>query len=114
MKKTISRDFSIKRNRISVTPRNKLDSILDKQKNILNVSRKDFETKRLSQIKENFNKFLTIGSSELKEYSDFFKELDKIHKDTIDELKKEYGWIQDKTQTTMSMDSIEENVFIDE
>lgn len=111
MKKTISRNVSIKRNRISITPHNKLDSILDKQKNILNVSRKEFETKRLSQIKENFNKFLTIGSSELKEYSDFFKELDKIHKDTVDELKKEYGWTK---ETTMSLDSIEENIFIDE
>jgi hypothetical protein len=57
------------------------------------------------------------GSAELKEYSDFFKELDKIHKDSFEDLKKQYNWncfsSKDQQQIT-SLDSIEENVFIDE
>lgn len=42
--------------------------------------RKAFEEKRYNHIKENFNKFVAIGNSEIKMYTDLIKELDEYHK----------------------------------
>jgi hypothetical protein len=51
--------------------------------NPVSVSRKRFEAKRGVSLKENLNKLLVIANADIKEYGDFFKELDEIHKKEV-------------------------------
>jgi len=51
-------------------------------KNITNI-RKEFEKSRSLILKDNVNKLLAIARSDVKEYSDLFKELDNVHKESI-------------------------------
>ena len=43
-------------------------------------ARKTFEKKRMTSMKENFNKLVAIATSDTKELVDFVKELDELHK----------------------------------
>lgn len=43
-------------------------------------ARKAFEAKRMSSLKENFNKMVAIANADAKELVDFVKELDELHK----------------------------------
>lgn len=77
----------------------------------ITFDRKEFEAKRTAHIKENFNKFLVIGSSELKDYSDLFNELDKKHRDYFNKIfnKKELT----ENKNTFDDDS-DEDIFKDD
>jgi hypothetical protein len=67
---------TIIKTRVSITP----ICSAKKPETPINVTRKNFETKRTASLKENVNKLLLIAASDVQEYSDFFKELDVIHK----------------------------------
>jgi uncharacterized membrane protein YjjP (DUF1212 family) len=77
----------------------KISCSSEKKESSISISRKQFEKKRNISLKENVNKLLIIASSDLKEYSDFFKELDEIHK-------KEINKIIDKVKNKSSESSI--------
>jgi hypothetical protein len=51
--------------------------------NPVTVSRKRFEAKRGVSLKENLNKLLVIANADIKEYGDFIKDLDEIHKKEV-------------------------------
>jgi hypothetical protein len=59
-----------------------------KPPNPVQKARKTFEKKRGDSLKENVNKLILIANKDIKEYGDFIKELDEIHKK---ELKKRRG-----------------------
>ena len=81
------------------------------QVNPVTVSRKRFEAKRGASLKENLNKLLVIANADIKEYGDFIKELDEIHK-------KEVNVFIDKVKTggpassTSSPEDEGENIFV--
>ena len=52
----------------------------------LSEASKAFRIKRVQTIKENLNKFIMLGSSDIKEVSDHIKELDLLHKEAIEGL----------------------------
>ncbi len=58
----------------------------DKKENPITVARKAFEKKRAVNAKENLNKVLRVADSDLKEYFNFFKELEEIHRKEFLEL----------------------------
>lgn len=43
-------------------------------------ARKAFETKRMASLKENLNKIVAIATADVKELTDFVKELDDLHR----------------------------------
>lgn len=61
----------------------------DRKENPITVVRKAFEKKRAVNAKDNLNKLLIVADSDLKEYANFFKELDEIHR-------KEFATLHDK------------------
>lgn len=80
-----------------------------KKESPISISRKQFEKKRNVSLKENVNKLLAIASGDVKEYSEFFKELDDIHKKElgqfIDKVKANFS----KSQETSVIDEDDEN-----
>lgn len=50
------------------------------RKNKIVDARRSFEKRRLVSVKENFNKLVMIATADVKELSDFLKELDDAHK----------------------------------
>ena len=76
-----------------------------KKENPVQKARKIFEKKRGDSLKENVNKLVAIANKDIKEYGDFIKELDEIHKK---ELKKDK-----KPTNTDSMDESGENIFLE-
>lgn len=85
----------------------------EKKVNPINVTRKNFEKIRSESLKDNFNKLMVIASSDIKEYSDFFKELDEIHKKELsqlaDNLKEQFSKSQPSSVTVID----DENIFVD-
>lgn len=77
----------------------------------ITFDRKEFEAKRTAHIKENFNKFLIIGSNELKDYSDLFNELDKKHRDYFNKIFNKKESIENKSTFD---DDNDENIFKDD
>lgn len=71
--------------------------------NPVTVLRKRFETMRIARLKENFSKIAHIGNIDIKDFSDFVIDLDKIHKDEIEKIK--------VSLTTESSNDTDENVF---
>jgi hypothetical protein len=47
------------------------------------AARKAFEKRRMTSVKENFNKLVVIATADAKEVTDFLKELDEIHKKAL-------------------------------
>lgn len=77
-----------------------------KKSNPITVSRKNFEQKRTKSLKENFNQLLLIANSDIREYTDFIKELDELHRN-------EFKGIVDKFKTPKEEDEeTEENIFV--
>jgi len=100
----------IKNSRVMVKPQ----CSSEKKTNPISVSRKNFEKTRSESLKENFNKLMVIASSDLKEYSDFFKELDEIHKKELgqlaDNLKEQFS----KSNSSSAVKVIDdENIFVE-
>ena len=87
----------------------------EKKINPVSVTRKNFEKTRSESLKENFNKLIVIASSDIKEYSDFFKELDEIHKKELsqfaDNLKQNFSKSNSSSSSVKVID--EENIFVD-
>ncbi len=52
----------------------------EKKENPITVARKAFEKKRAVNAKENLNKVIRVADADLKEYGNFFKELEEIHR----------------------------------
>lgn len=81
--------------------------------NPINIARKRFETKRVVSLKENINRLIAIANSDVKEYGEFFNELDDIHKKQFTEV---FDHIKDKIPTGASKSSdksSEENIFLE-
>jgi hypothetical protein len=80
----------------------------------INVARKNFEKKRVSSLKENVNTLLTIANADVKQYTEFFKELDELHKK---ELKQFVDKVKSREVVASSSDiketSEEDNIFLD-
>ncbi len=79
----------------------------NKKENPVQKARKVFEKKRGDSLKENVNKLIAIANKDIKEYGDFIKELDEIHKK---ELKKDK-----KKTTTETIESVDDsdNIFLE-
>ena len=45
-----------------------------------------FRIKRIQSIKDNLNKFMILGASDVKDVSDHLKELDLLHKEAVEGL----------------------------
>ena len=45
-----------------------------------------FRIKRIQSIKDNLNKFLILGATDIKEVGDHLKELDLLHKEAVEGL----------------------------
>jgi alanyl-tRNA synthetase len=86
----------------------------EKKVNPVNVIRKNFEKIRSESLKDNFNKLMVIAASDIKEYSDFFKELDEIHKKELsqlaDNLKEQFSNSNPSSPVKVIDD---ENIFVD-
>lgn len=78
----------------------------------INVARKNFEKKRVSSLKENFNTLLSIANSDVKQYTEFLKEIDELHKK---ELKQFVDKVKprDVTSSDLKETSEEDNIFLD-
>jgi hypothetical protein len=74
--------------------------------NPVTALRKRFETMRIARLKENFSKVANIGSTDLKDFSDFVKELDQIHKDEFSKTKTSLT-----TENLVGSDDADENIF---
>lgn len=72
-------------------------------------ARKTFETKRMVSLKENLNKIVAIATADVKELTDFVKELDDLHKKEL---------MPGKSKTTdesvAEEDQSDENIFAKE
>lgn len=53
------------------------------RRNRIADARKAFEKRRLVSVKENFNKLVMIATSDVKELTDFLKEIDEAHKQEL-------------------------------
>ena len=91
-------------------------------KNISNI-RKEFEKTRSNTLKDNVNKLIAIARSDIKEYSDLFKELDDVHKESINNFinqvknyvndnksSKKTSGVKDSSDSTE--ESQDENIFL--
>ena len=71
-------------------------------------ARKAFETKRMASLKENLNKIVAIATADVKELTDFVKELDDLHR-------KELMPGKSKTEeSVVDEDQNDENIFVKE
>lgn len=72
-------------------------------------ARKAFETKRMVSLKENLNKIVAIATADVKELTDFVKELDELHKKEL---------MPGKSKATEASveeeDQSDENIFVKE
>lgn len=77
------------------------------------VARKRFEAKRGVSLKENLNKLLVIATADIKEYGDFVKELDDIHRKEVKELfnKAKSSVVGDSAESVAEEEG--ENIFVD-
>lgn len=70
-------------------------------------ARKAFETKRMVSLKENLNKIVAIATADVKELTDFVKELDELHKKEL--MPSKYSKAEDTSE-----DQTDENIFVKE
>lgn len=82
-----------------------------KPPNPVQKARKTFEKKRGDSLKENVNKLIAIANKDIKEYGDFIKELDEIHKKELNKKKK--APTPTDSTTTSSSDEEEYSIFLD-
>lgn len=54
--------------------------------NPVTVARKKFEKAREQTLKENFNRLVFIATNDVRQVTDFVKELDEIHKKAFDDF----------------------------
>ena len=80
------------------------------KENPINSSRKAFEKKRNLTLKENVNVLLKIANIDIKEYGDFIKELDELHKNELSKVfKKQQSF--DEASISLGEAINEENIF---
>lgn len=87
----------------------KYDSKVSKADNPIINARKAFEKKRMTSLKENFNKLVTIATADSKEVVDFVKELDELHKKEIEKFMDKMP----KTVGSSNENESKENIFLD-
>lgn len=71
-------------------------------------ARKAFENKRMVSLKENLNKIVAIATADVKELTDFVKELDELHKKELMPGKAK------RDETVADEDQNDENIFVKE
>lgn len=91
-----------------------------KTENAITIARKAFEKKRAVNAKENLNKVLLVADTDLKEYYNFFKELEEIHRKefltlhdkVVAPLKRVTGSTDEKVKTDEAVEEDDdENIF---
>lgn len=80
--------------------------------NPVTVSRKRFEAKRGVSLKENLNKLLVIANADIKEYGDFIKELDEIHKKEVNTFFDKVKAGPSASSTSSEEEGEGENIFV--
>lgn len=71
-------------------------------------ARKAFESKRMVSLKENLNKIVAIATADVKELTDFVKELDDLHKKEL--MPNKYK--TSETSAVEEEDQSDENIFV--
>ena len=82
-----------------------------KKENPVQKARKAFEKNRGDSLKENVNKLIAIANKDIKEYGDFIKELDEIHKKELKKDKKPAN--ASAAESIESIDDSSDNIFLD-